>query len=169
MAQGITYTDDQKDAIFASICNSVIEDHLSFNKAVEASEINLVTFYKWITDKKERETLYNYARIVRSDVLFEEIIEIADTTEEGVSRKEKTIQVDGVEGDAFDVETRVGDMIEHRRLKVDARKWVVARMNPKKYGDKLDVTSDGKELKQTQIIVRNDHEKAIMESVLSKE
>ena len=27
-------------------------------------------------------------------------------------------------------------MIEHRRLRIDARKWALARMSPRKYGDR---------------------------------
>ena len=36
------------------------------------------------------------------------------------------------------VETTEGDMIEHRRLQVDARKWLAGKLAPKKYGDKTD-------------------------------
>jgi hypothetical protein len=32
------------------------------------------------------------------------------------------------------------------RLKVDSRKWLLSKMMPKKYGDKLDVTSGGDRL-----------------------
>lgn len=141
MAAPKQYTEEQKDAVFNSICENVILHKMSFNQAVEQSEISLVTFYKWIVDNEARKELYNYARNVRSDVLFEEIIEIADTTEDGVIMTEKP----------SGIEIKHADMIEHRRLKVDARKWVVSRMNPKKYGDKLDVTSDNKPLNEPSI------------------
>lgn len=32
--------------------------------------------------------------------------------------------------------TTTGDMIEHRRLQIDARKWRLSKMAPKRYGDK---------------------------------
>jgi len=35
-----------------------------------------------------------------------------------------------------------GDMIEHRRLQVDARKWMLAKMLPKKYGDRTTLAGD---------------------------
>ncbi len=54
------------------------------------------------------------------------MMQIADTPQEGV--KTKTLP-DGT------VETVHGDMIEHRRLQVDTRKWALARMFPKKFGD----------------------------------
>jgi len=139
MAQGKAFTEDERNAIFTQICNNVIENRISFNKAVKESEISLTLFYQWIVSSEDRKTLYNYAREVRSDVLFEEIVEIADTTEDGVITTEKP----------NGIEIKHADMIEHRRLKVDARKWVVSRMNPKKYGDKLDLSNNGESFAPT--------------------
>lgn len=136
MATPLNYTDDQKEEVITAICNSVIEDKISFNQSVSDSNISLVTFYNWIAKNEAFQQLYNYARNIRSDVLFEEIIEIADTTEEGT--KTKTTMTG--------IETTTGDMTDHRRLKIDARKWVVAKMQPKKYGDKMDLTTNGKDL-----------------------
>lgn len=41
--------------------------------------------------------------------------------------------------------------IQRDRLKIDSLKWVASKLKPKKFGDKIDVTSDGNELK-TQVI-----------------
>jgi hypothetical protein len=73
---------------------------------------------------------YAHAREAQADSLADDIIDIADTPMPGV--KTKTT--------AQGVETTEGDMIEHRRLRVDARKWVAAKLKPKKYGDKVDLT-----------------------------
>ena len=130
-----SYTEEQKGVIITSICDKVIEDKISFNEAVKESEISLVSFYKWISKDDGLQTLYKYARDVRSDVLFEEIIEIADSTEEGV-----VIETD----DHGRTKEKKGDMTQHRRLKIDARKWTVSKMSPKKYGDKLDIEQTNK-------------------------
>ena len=45
------------------------------------------------------------------------------------------------EGEMYD-ETRRGDMIEHRRLMADTRKWLLSKCLPKIYGDKFSVESD---------------------------
>jgi len=129
-----SYSDEDKEEIITNICNDVIENKISFNEAVSESDISLVSFYQWIANNEKLQKLYKYAREVRSDVLFEEIIEIADTTEEGVVIKETE----------RGTEIKRGDMTEHRRLRVDARKWVVAKMQPKKYGDKLEVETTEK-------------------------
>ncbi len=42
-------------------------------------------------------------------------------------------------------ETRTGDMIQHRRLQVDARKWMLAKALPNIYGDKLTAEVTGKD------------------------
>jgi hypothetical protein len=76
-----------------------------------------------------------YARVseIREKVIFEEILNIADTPQIG---KVETLKEWGVE-------VKTADMIEHRRLQVDARKWILGKMAPKKYGEKLDVNHGG--------------------------
>jgi outer membrane lipoprotein-sorting protein len=39
-----------------------------------------------------------------------------------------------------------GAAVQAQRLRVDTRKWLMAKMKPKVYGEKLDLTSDGKVL-----------------------
>jgi len=73
---------------------------------------------------------YAQARETGYKLLAEELIEIADTPLPGLIR---TIKPNG------DVEEKHADMIEHRRLQVDTRKWVLSKMLPKIYGDKIDV------------------------------
>jgi len=76
---------------------------------------------------------YTRAREIGYDRLGDELLEIADTPVTGVKTVSK----------ATGIETTEGDMIEHRRLQVDARKWMLAKMLPKKYGDKLDLNHSG--------------------------
>jgi hypothetical protein len=76
---------------------------------------------------------YARARELGYDRLAEEILEIADTPKPGKSRVQKA---DG------QVEEREADMIEHRRLQVDSRKWMLSKMLPKRYGDKLELNGD---------------------------
>jgi hypothetical protein len=33
-------------------------------------------------------------------------------------------------------------VVQRDRLRVDARKWLLAKLQPKKYGEKIDITSD---------------------------
>lgn len=72
---------------------------------------------------------YTRAREIGYHSMFDHLLEIADTPQEGTVIKE------GPRG----TEVRTGDMIEHRRLQVDTRKWMLAKALPKVYGDKFSI------------------------------
>lgn len=82
------------------------------------------TIFRWLEANPSFQDQYARARDVQADSLADDIIDIADTPLMGVKTETK--------GD--EVKTIEGDMIEHRRLQVDARKWVAAKLKPKKYG-----------------------------------
>lgn len=93
-----------------------------------------VTFLDWVSEDDELAKQYARAMEVRADKIFDEIIEIADE-----SNNDVTIGDDG----KLHVD---GETVSRSRLRVDARKWALSKMMPKKYGDKLDVTTDGEKL-----------------------
>lgn len=47
---------------------------------------------------------------------------------------------------AENVDLKNGLSVQKARLQIDTMKWLMSKQKPKKYGDKLDVTSDGKAL-----------------------
>lgn len=85
------------------------------------------TVMRWLAANTEFRDQYARAREVQADFWAEQIIEISDTPVEGVRTE------DGKDG----TKTVREDMLGHRRLQVDTRKWLMARMAPKKYGDRL--------------------------------
>ncbi len=86
---------------------------------------------------------YAHARSMGLDSQAEEIIEIADTCRIGEKRKiiEGTQDKEGNIG-PDQVEVTTGDMIERARLQVDARKWLLSKMRPDKYGDRTVLAGD---------------------------
>ena len=42
--------------------------------------------------------------------------------------------------------------VNRTRVRLDTRKWVLGKMTPTKYSDKIDITSGGKEIKAIPII-----------------
>ena len=71
---------------------------------------------------------YAQARVAYGDAMFEDIAEIADD-----SRLDVTVtMVDG----RPKVEVN-RDEINRARLRVDARKWILSKLNPAKYGERL--------------------------------
>ena len=85
------------------------------------------TVAKWVIDDVEGfSSQYTRARDVGLDVLAEEALEISDTPVLG----EET------EDDGEKVKVKRGDMLGHRRLQVDTRKWYLSKLAPKKYGER---------------------------------
>lgn len=81
----------------------------------------------WLARNEEFRKQYAQARESQAEILADEIVELADTCREGVRTK---VTDKGIE-------TITGDMVERSKLQVDARKWVAARLLPKKYGDSV--------------------------------
>lgn len=95
---------------------------------------NQATVFRWLSGNDALGEQYARAREAQADTIFDEILAIADTPMIG---KKCKIKEDG------SVEVTEGDMIEHRRLQVDARKWMAGKLRPKVYGDKLDLNHSG--------------------------
>jgi len=96
------------------------------------------TVYDWLeADAKasgEESSRFARARDIGERQLIEECLEIADTPQVGEIVTEKP---DGIE-------IKRADMLEHRKLRIDTRLKLLAKWNPKKYGDRLGLsTPDG--------------------------
>lgn len=83
------------------------------------------TVFKWLSQNKDFADQYARAREIQADVLFDEILEIADNG-----------QNDTYTDDDGNVRTD-HDVIARSRLRVDSRKWMAGKLRPKVYGDKL--------------------------------
>ncbi len=89
----------------------------------------LGSVFRWIAVNEVFREQYEAAMAQRTESMFEEILEIADET------SLDTISTEN--GDKPNAE-----WISRSRLRVDARKWMLSKMLPKKYGDRqaIDVT-----------------------------
>jgi hypothetical protein len=76
--------------------------------------------------------------------MADEILEIADDS----SNDTKTIHKGG-----NDIDIENTEWVNRSKLRVDSRKWLLSKMMPKKYGEKLDVTSLGEKLEDKVIEV----------------
>jgi hypothetical protein len=127
------YSQDLADAI----C-----EHLAMGESMrtvckEPDMPAMASVFKWLREHKEFSEQYAKAKEESADAMAEDLLYIADTP---VMGEIKTIKPDGT------VEIKQDEMLGHRRLQVDARKWLMAKMKPKKYGDKIDHTTNGKDL-----------------------
>lgn len=85
--------------------------------------------HQWLLEHAEFAKQYETAQSLRADSLFDECLEIADDSSRDTVTKTRA---DGTTYEGFDF-----DHIARSRLRVDTRKWVCARMVPKKYGDRV--------------------------------
>ena len=119
------FNQDTADAICARLAEGV-----SLRSVCAGDDMPSVgTFLLWVSKRPELAEQYALARALCLDAMAEDMLNIADTTEMG----EKTVEK------ATGTETTTGDMVEHRRLRIETRKWLMAKMAPKKYGDKIEL------------------------------
>jgi hypothetical protein len=136
------------------ICGGYNGEPRSLRSVCSDSDMpGISTVFGWMRKHPEFTVQYARACEARADADAEIIREIADTTEVGIEQKLERVFVLG-EGDgqieilAKDgseeppagarvemrvVEEKRRDMIEHRKLRIDTRKWLMERMRPKKY------------------------------------
>jgi hypothetical protein len=131
----MAYSKEEIDNIFNSICER-IESGESVKSILRDKDMpSSRTFNKWLNEDEEKVNQYVRAKELMAESYFDDIIEIADD-----SRNDYMIKKIGGE----DVEVVNQENIQRSRLRIDARKWALSKMNPKKYGEKLDVTTDSK-------------------------
>lgn len=146
-------TPKQHKDLFMEICEAVVDNNTSFNQEMKNRKINISVFNKIILAYPELAELYQTTRLARADYLFEEIIEIADTP---IIGDEVTTEQDA-DGVITKTITKKSDQYRHRQIQIDARKWSAQRMNPFKFGDKIDITSGNKPINQvTMFEIPND-------------
>jgi hypothetical protein len=124
--------DSAYDAEIAErVCAAIAITPKGLQKVIDSigSPVSAGTFWRWLQIKENDLLREMYARAKAAQVMIfaDEITEISDNTQEGVIITEKP---DGT------TETKRADMLEHRKLRIESRKWLAAKLMPKVYGDK---------------------------------
>ena len=107
---------DEKEKLFNEVIILIAEDGLPTIKALKG-KLSTQTFFDMLDDN-DRSKRYARATQMRAELIEQETIDIADSKSKDVNRD---------------------------RLRVDTRKWLLAKLHPKKYGDKqdIDITTGG--------------------------
>lgn len=102
------------------------------------------TIRDWIAADPERDAKYARAREDRSDKLADEIVSISDDDGSDMSEDENGRPVTNHAA------------VQRAKLRVDARKWVAAKLKPRVYGDKvqLDATVDARSMSDDELAKR---------------
>jgi len=97
---------------------------------------NIRSVMRWLSVNPEFSQQYARAREVQAESMFEEMLEIADDgSNDWIERKKQ-------ESDADD-KVIDHEHVSRSKLRVDTRKWMLARMAPKKYGDATNIKLSG--------------------------
>ena len=113
-----------------------LSEGLSLRKSAEASGVGASTVLDWTEANPAFGAQYARVRACAYRMLADEIIEISDE-----SMVEAKYQGDDVKLDLS------ATAVARNRLRVDSRKWMLSKMLPKVYGDKLEL-GGGLELNQ---------------------
>lgn len=125
-------TADQDAA--AEICRRLLEGESLRSICADDAMPGTSTVFRWLENDEEFRKQYTLARQLQADLLFDEIHDIADdASKDWTDRTRKDGSVERV------VDT---EAVLRSKLRVDARKWMAAKLLPKKYGDRLDVSVD---------------------------
>lgn len=98
------------------------------------------TIYDWLEQDAEFSTRFARARDMGHDAIAEDAMRIADSMHMG--RKVVTHSGGDEDDDAMTVTEE--DMLGHRKLQIETRLKLLAKWNPKKYGDKTILAGDDK-------------------------
>lgn len=91
------------------------------------------TFYRWLENNEELCQMYTRAHKVQAAKIFADIIKVADDDSNDLLM--------GEQGQYPNMAA-----IHRAKIKIDAYKFTSARLDPQKYGDKMDITSKDKEI-----------------------
>lgn len=143
-----------RDAVMTLVCG-----HLSAGKSLNWICENVkgtpstTTIMNWVKEYPDTLGLqYARAREIGYQLLAEDIIDISEqthvwTTIQEVDEDRKPI----LDENGKEIFRKVlvplsSDVIAHNRLRIDTRKWMLSKMLPKIYGDKLDLTTKGEKI-----------------------
>ncbi|AIL33106.1 hypothetical protein IX83_07125 [Basilea psittacipulmonis DSM 24701] len=103
------------------ICEQ-LEQGLSLKQICEQADMPVrSTVYLWLREYSDFSDNYTRAREVHADLIHDELLELVDNIPEDFAS------------------------IAKARLQADTRKWVLARMSPRKYGDTSKIELTGNE------------------------
>jgi len=128
------YTDKLAD----KICQMIAQGQSVRSICAKKDMISMQTFFRWLRENDKFREQYARACEERSYMHAEDIIEIADNATNDYMEK--------LEGDGYIFNS---ENVQRSRLRIDTRKWLMSKLNPKVYGDKLDMTTNGNDIGAT--------------------
>lgn len=108
------------------ICERLADGESLRTICADESMPHRATVFRWLASNEAFRDQYAHAREEQAEALADDIVSISDEVEvRSVTQGEEVVL-------ALDPTA-----VARNRLRVDARKWVAAKLKPKKYGDKV--------------------------------
>lgn len=127
------YTQELADRV----CQKIAEGYSMRTVCKPEDMPSIAVVFSWFRKYPGFQEQYARATEERTEAMSEDILDIADDG----SNDLMTIQKGN---HSYEIENK--EVTNRSRLRVDTRKWLMAKMKPKKYGDKVDLTTNGKDL-----------------------
>jgi hypothetical protein len=118
-------TKEDRPSLVAKVC-ARLERGESLLKACDAESVKAPTFMDWMRDDPVLAEQYTRAREAGLHLMAQQIIEISDEQQVEARYQGEDVKLD-----------LSATAVARNRLRVDARKWLLSKMMPKVYGDKL--------------------------------
>jgi len=121
MTDKIFTLNDKQMALFEQVCERIAEGESIRVSCKDIRGVSKPTFLQWIKDERDTggavlSDMYAQAKESSADALADQLIEIADN----------------IEGDT-----------KRDQLRLDTRKWIAAKLKPRKYGDRIQADVGG--------------------------
>jgi len=126
------------EKLIDKICEELSTSHKSIRKCCEENDTSYEGFRLWTTEGKSEFKPYALARYVRAKE--DQIAYLADE----ILRLSYDMQA--LIRDGVTYGENVNAAVSALRIQIDSIKWILSKLVPKKYGDKVDITTDGEQL-----------------------
>ncbi len=135
MAKATVFTDEIANTICERIADGESLRRICDDEAMPSKS----TVFEWLADERYEafRTKYARAREAQADALFDEMIDIADDGRNDWMEKKNS------EGDITGWQEN-GESLRRSDMRIKTRQWMASKLQPKKYGDKLELEHGGK-------------------------
>jgi len=116
-----------------SICERIADGESLRSVCRDENMPALGTVFRWLNANDNFREQYARAKQIGLEALAEDLIDIADNANNDWMERFGKDDAGWVAN---------GENIQRSKLRVDARKWILSKLVPKKYGDKLDLTAE---------------------------
>lgn len=137
-------------AVAERICQLIEETPRGLDHICQTNEglCSARQFHRWLDKSPGLRQRYLRARERQADYIMDETLEIADDS----ARDWKTL----TRKDGSEIEVPDQEVIARAALRIKARDRMAGKLAPKKWGDRLDLTSGGQPLTRTRVIRPSD-------------